>query len=239
MTRHTAPCASAGPEAAAGVRGDGVDVKPPKIPVSVLVVIHTPDGQVLLLERADRPAFWQSVTGSLDTPDEDLAQAAAREVFEETGFEVPGFEAPGAPVAVSPRPVLQNLLIQNRYEIYEHWRHRYAPGVTHNTEHVFALRVPSQRAPRLAPREHRAFAWLPWCDAVARCFSPSNAAAIQLLADRLAWPLPHPDVPRSQETFPPAHLHAAPAASISPERASAIAPEGPGMGDNGSKGACR
>lgn len=227
MTRHTAsrpPRQNAGPETAASARGGGA---PPKLPISVLVVMHDPDGQVLLLERADRPGFWQSVTGSLDAPDEDLAQAAAREVFEETGFEVPGFEVlkpealiPETLIPASLRPVLQNLQIQNRYEIYAHWLHRYAPGVTHNTEHVFALWLPSQRVPRLAPREHRSFAWLPWHDAASRCFSPSNADAIRLLADRLGW---H-DTARQQ--------------TPAPENTSAIAPDGARMGDNGGRGAC-
>ena len=192
--------------------------KPPKIPVSVLVVIHTPDGQILLLERADRPGFWQSVTGSLDAPDEPLALAAAREVFEETGLRVdegievaaefaagepalPGHDSvpvaagameatatPAAPgVTTGGDLLLQDLHIQNRYEIFAHWRHRYGPGVTHNTEHVFALPVPAPCAVRLAPREHLAFAWLPWAEAAARCFSPSNAGAIRLLAGRLGW----------------------------------------------------
>ncbi|MDO5101790.1 MAG: dihydroneopterin triphosphate diphosphatase [Lautropia sp.] len=149
-------------------------MKPNKIPVSVLVVIHTPDGQVLLLERADRPGFWQSVTGSLDAPDEDTRLAAARELQEETGL---------SPVDGE----LFSTGIQNRYEIYAHWRHRYGPGVTHNTEHVFHFVMLAPRPVRLAPREHLGFAWLPWDQAAARCFSPSNAEAIQVLAARHGW----------------------------------------------------
>jgi dihydroneopterin triphosphate diphosphatase len=143
------------------------EVKPFKIPESVLVVIHTPQLQVLLLERADQPGYWQSVTGSLDQADEAWSLAAAREAFEETGFDA---SAPGAE--------LVDWHLANIYEIYPHWRHRYEPGVTQNTEHVFGLCVPQASAPRLSPREHTAFAWLPWSEAADRCFSPSNAEAI-------------------------------------------------------------
>jgi dATP pyrophosphohydrolase len=141
-----------------------------KIPQSVLVVIHTPALEVLLIERADKPGFWQSVTGSLDEPDEPLAGTAAREVQEETGIEV---GSPGIPQAA-----LQDWGLRNVYEIYPVWRHRYAPGVTHNTEHVFGLCVPAGTPVRLAPREHVAYQWLPWREAADRCFSPSNAEAI-------------------------------------------------------------
>lgn len=149
--------------------------KPPKIPRSVLVVIHTPALQVLLIERADRPGFWQSVTGSLDAEDEALPTTALREVMEETGIDG---AAPGA--------VLQDWQQRNVYEIFPTWRHRYAPGVTHNTEHVFGLCVPAGTGVRLAPREHLAFEWLPWEQAAERCFSPSNAQAIRQLPGRWA-----------------------------------------------------
>ncbi len=82
---------------------------------------------------------------------------------------------------------LHDLGIQNRYEIYAHWRHRYAPGVTHNTEHVFSLALPAPVPVTLAPREHLAHAWLAWEEAARRCFSPSNADAIRILAKRLGW----------------------------------------------------
>ncbi|MFZ5540139.1 MAG: dihydroneopterin triphosphate diphosphatase [Pseudomonadota bacterium] len=144
---------------------------PYKIPESVLVVIHTPELEVLLLERADHPGFWQSVTGSLARPDEPLAEACAREVREETGYEAP----PSA---------FDDWHLTYRYAIYPHWRHRYAPGVTHNTEHVFGLRVASRFEPRLDPREHTAWRWLPWRDAADACFSWTNAQAIRKLADR-------------------------------------------------------
>ncbi len=147
--------------------------RPFKIPRSVLVVIHTAALQVLLLERADKPGFWQSVTGSLDADDEVLAHTARREVLEETGI------AGG---------VLSDWAQRNVYEIYPVWRHRYAAGVTQNTEHVFGLVVPADTPVRLAPREHLAFQWLPWQAAAARCFSPSNAQAILQLPARQSGP---------------------------------------------------
>ncbi len=136
-----------------------------KIPVSVLVVIHDPALNVLLLERADRPGFWQSVTGSLDAPDEDRRTAALREVREETGID--------APVTA-----LRDWQQQTVFEIYPHWRDRYAPGVTHNTEHSFSLCVPAGTQPNLAAREHLDYQWLPCLQAAAKCFSPSNREAI-------------------------------------------------------------
>ncbi|MHB1260053.1 dihydroneopterin triphosphate diphosphatase [Thiobacillus sp.] len=142
-----------------------------KIPVSVLVVIYTQDGQVLLMERADAPGFWQSVTGSQDEG-ETLEQTAIREVREETGLDASQFE-------------LTPWDIETRYEIYERWRHRYAPGVMHNTEHVFGLRLPRPLPVALAPREHLRYVWLPWDAAAERCFSSSNAAAVRLLPTRL------------------------------------------------------
>jgi dATP pyrophosphohydrolase len=141
-----------------------------KIPVSVLVVIHTDALQVLLLERADRPGFWQSVTGSQD-PGEALVETARREVFEETGLDASQF-------------ALVDWQKQNHYEIYQSWRGRYAPGVTHNTEHVFGLRLPSPLPVTLAPREHLQYEWLAWRDAADKVFSCSNAEAIRELPVR-------------------------------------------------------
>lgn len=141
-----------------------------KIPESVLVVIHSADLQVLLIERADKPGFWQSVTGSKDAVDEPLAETAVREVFEETGIRI---GAPGVPL-----DSLRDWQLSNVYEIYPVWRHRYAPGVTRNTEHVFGLCVPRDIAITLAPREHLQHRWLPWREAADLCFSPSNAEAI-------------------------------------------------------------
>jgi dATP pyrophosphohydrolase len=143
---------------------------PFKIPQSVLVVIHTPALDVLLIERVDKPGFWQSVTGSLDAEDEPLDLTARREVAEETGIT---------------GGLLRDWRLENVYEIYPVWRHRYAPGVTHNTEHVFGLTVPAGTPVRLNPREHTAQVWLPWRAAADRCFSPSNAEAI-LQLPRLA-----------------------------------------------------
>jgi len=137
--------------------------RPHKIPVSVLVVIHQPDGQVLLIERADKPGYWQSVTGSLDGDDEPLETTAWREVAEETGIT---------------EGRLVDWQLSNIYEIYPVWRHRYASGVTHNTEHVFGLTVAPGAPVVLNPREHLRHLWLPWREAADRCFSPSNAEAI-------------------------------------------------------------
>ncbi|HEY2976552.1 MAG TPA: dihydroneopterin triphosphate diphosphatase [Burkholderiaceae bacterium] len=145
-------------------------VKKPKIPESVLVVIHTAERQVLLIERADRPGFWQSVTGSKDAPGEPLVDTCVREVAEETGIVIGSEQVPLS--------ALRDWRLSNVYEIYPIWRHRYAEGVTHNTEHVFGLQVPRDIAVRLNPREHVDFLWLPWREAADRCFSPSNAEAI-------------------------------------------------------------
>jgi dATP pyrophosphohydrolase len=143
-----------------------------KIPESVLVVIHTVDLQVLLIERADKPGFWQSVTGSKDHPDEALAQTARREVQEETGIVIGN--AAGAVSEVN----LRDWQLSNIYEIYPVWRHRYEPGVTKNIEHVFGLLVPRDTPIALAPREHTQYLWLPYREAADKCFSPSNAEAI-------------------------------------------------------------
>ncbi|WP_297753033.1 dihydroneopterin triphosphate diphosphatase [Hydrogenophaga sp.] len=141
-----------------------------KIPRSVLVVIHTPALEVLLIERADAPGFWQSVTGSKDHESESFEATAVREVHEETGLD-----------ARAAGHLLTDWGLENVYEIYPQWRHRYAPGVVHNTEHVFGLCIPHAVAVTLNPREHRDQIWLPWIDAVDRCFSPSNAEAISWL----------------------------------------------------------
>jgi dihydroneopterin triphosphate diphosphatase len=142
----------------------------PKIPESVLIVIHNDDLEVLLIERADHPGFWQSVTGSKDAIDEPLTDTARREVAEETGIVIGSPEVPHAN--------LRDWQLSNVYEIYPVWRHRYAEGVTHNTEHVFGLRVPRGTPVALAPREHLRYQWLPWREAADQCFSPSNAEAI-------------------------------------------------------------
>jgi dATP pyrophosphohydrolase len=141
-----------------------------KIPESVLVVIHSVDLQVLLIERADKPGFWQSVTGSKDALDEALHLTAEREVQEETGIIIGGAQVPVTN--------LRDWQLSNVYTIYPAWRHRYAPGVTQNTEHVFGLCVPRDITITLAPREHLQYCWLPWREAADRCFSPSNAEAI-------------------------------------------------------------
>ncbi len=144
-----------------------------KIPESVLVVIHTPALDVLLIRRADADDFWQSVTGSKDFADEPLALTAAREVAEETGIRC----GEGTELGMQ----LRDWQLQNVYEIYPQWRSRYEAGVSHNTEHLFGLCVPERLTPRLDPREHTAWVWLPYREAADACFSPSNAEAILLL----------------------------------------------------------
>lgn len=149
-------------------------VKPYKIPESVLVVIYTPALDVLLIRRADvapgAAEFWQSVTGSKDAPDEPLAQTAAREVWEETGIDC----SDGSALAAN----LQDWHLSNVYAIYPVWLHRYAPGVTHNTEHLFGLCVPVATVVKLNPSEHSQYRWLTFHQAADQCFSPSNAEAI-------------------------------------------------------------
>lgn len=147
-----------------------VTARPFKIPLSVLVVIHTPALDVLLINRADTPGHWQSVTGSKDREDESFEETAIREVQEETG------------IAAS-AGTLVDWNLENVYDIYPHYRHRYAPGVSRNREHVFGLRVPAGTPVTLNPREHTAYRWLPWRQAADTCFSPSNAEAILMLPE--------------------------------------------------------
>lgn len=143
-----------------------------KQPVSILVLIHTPDLQVLLLERAAHPGYWQSVTGSQEAG-EELPDTAIREVAEETGIKT----VAGA---------LLDWQLSNRYEIFAEWRHRYAPGVERNVEHVFSLQVPTAGPVNIAPNEHLDYCWLPWRAAAAKCFSWSNRDAILMLPERTA-----------------------------------------------------
>ena len=142
-----------------------------KIPVSVLVIIYTTRNEVLLLERADHPGFWQSVTGSLDSLDEPLIKAAARELYEETGIDVNQL----------PKGALTSMNHSVEYEIYPQWRHRYPPGVIKNTEHWFKLELTTRAPVKLAPREHISYKWEPISTAASICFSPSNKAAIEML----------------------------------------------------------
>jgi dATP pyrophosphohydrolase len=147
--------------------------KPYKLPLSVLVVVYSADLQVLMLERADRPGFWQSVTGSCCVIEEPLLETAVREVAEETGLDARRYR-------------LTDWGRKNEYEIYPHWRHRYAPGITHNTEHVFGLELNEPISVTLSLREHLAYAWLPWQTAADRAFSWSNSEAIRELPQRAA-----------------------------------------------------
>jgi dATP pyrophosphohydrolase len=140
-----------------------------KLPESVLVVVHTPALEVLLLERARQPGFWQSVTGSREPDDPDLEATARRELLEETGLSA---------------GTLSDWRLTNRYEIWPQWRARYAPDVTHNTEHVFGFLVPQVTVATLDPAEHLAQIWLPWSQAMEKTFSPTNRDAIWQLSQR-------------------------------------------------------
>ena len=142
-----------------------------KTPISVLVLIHTSDLQVLLIERADKAGFWQSVTGSIETEDADLSSTAIREVMEETGLDAKQYK-------------LEDWQFAQTYEIYEHWRYRYAPGVTQNVEHVFGLELPKIVEIKLAPNEHVAYEWVDWREAAKRVFSWTNVEALRLLGER-------------------------------------------------------
>jgi dATP pyrophosphohydrolase len=151
-----------------------------KVPESVLVVIYTLALDVLIIERADHPGFWQSVTGSKATLDEPLHAVCVREVAEETGLSVTAEQ-------------LDDWKIVHRFAIYEHWRHRYAEGVTHNTEHVFGLCLLQRFEPRLNPLEHSRYQWLPWRAAADACFSWTNAEAIRRLDSLQAGRRTEPD----------------------------------------------
>jgi dATP pyrophosphohydrolase len=142
-----------------------------KTPISVLVLIHTADLKVLLIERADKAGFWQSVTGSLETEDATLRDTSIREVMEETGLDATQFD-------------LSDWHFSQTYEIFEHWRYRYAPGVTHNTEHIFGLELPKIVDIKLAPNEHVAYEWVDWREAAKRVFSWTNVEALRLLGER-------------------------------------------------------
>jgi dihydroneopterin triphosphate diphosphatase len=143
-----------------------------KIPESVLVVIYTASAEALLLERADHPGFWQSVTGSKDFADEPLRITCQREVFEETGLQVEVND-------------FEDWQMQHRYEIYPHWRKRYPAGITHNTEHVFGLRLPKPAPIKIAPGEHLGAQWLPLAHAAERCFSWTNVGALKVAMERV------------------------------------------------------
>lgn len=134
-----------------------------KRPESVLVVVHTPDGQVLMLERASPRGFWQSVTGSLEWGEAPLF-AAIRELGEEVG---------------TVDAEIRDLKETRRFPILPAWRARYAPDVAENVEHWFAAQVSQPFSPALS--EHADARWLPWREAAALASSWTNREAIETL----------------------------------------------------------
>jgi len=140
-----------------------------KKPISSIILIYTEDFKVLLMERADKKGFWQSVTGSVEE-NETPKDAAIREVFEETGINASQYH-------------LEDWKLSHIYEIYKLWRYRYAPDVTHNTEHIFALKVPANISIQLSADEHVQYLWVDWRDAMDKVFSWTNVEAIKKLAE--------------------------------------------------------
>lgn len=150
----------------------------------MLVVIYSAEGQFLLLERMTHPGFWQSVTGSQEAG-ETLVATAQRELVEETGLTADA-ALKLSDFAQSPLPL--NILIDHQqsaeYEIFLEWRHRYAPGITRNMEHLFSIKLPQVQAIQLAPSEHSNYQWLDGNTAMGKCFSPSNQSAIAHILGR-------------------------------------------------------
>ena len=142
-----------------------------KIPKSVLVIAHDKDLNVLLLERADHKNFWQSITGSLDFAEENLLDAAKRELEEETGIKTDN----------------ENWLdwnLSRRFKIFSHWKHRYDENINFNTEHIFSVCVDSSSQSILKTRKHVNFTWIFWREAADKCFSWTNVLAIKELPIR-------------------------------------------------------
>jgi dATP pyrophosphohydrolase len=147
---------------------DGNSTAKYRQPVSVLVVVYTDDGLALLLKRVNPIEMWQSITGSLE-PGEAHADAAARELAEETGFKNEG--------------VLDSAGVSRRFEIDPRWQHRFAPGVVHNTEHEWRYRLPSAIPIVLSATEHSEYCWMPIKEAADKVWSWTNREALQSLAN--------------------------------------------------------
>lgn len=136
-----------------------------KRPESVLIVVYTDRLDCLVLNRVDPPGFWQSVTGTLRWG-EGHAAAAARELAEETGLDPAGLEDAG---------------LRQRFPILPAWRHRFAPGVEENLEHLWYLRLLEACEIRLNAAEHSEYRWLPAAAAAAKVSSWTNRNAIERL----------------------------------------------------------
>jgi len=135
-----------------------------KRPESVLVVIYSVSGEVLLLERCQPEGYWQSVTGSLEWG-EAARTAAIREVREETGLQV--------------QDNLVDCAYSNRFEIVPAWRARYAPDVDWNTEHVFRVELATTAPICINTEEHVQAEWVAAQQAAERASSRTNRAAIE------------------------------------------------------------
>lgn len=144
-----------------------------KRPESVLVLVYTKTGDVLLLRRRHPADYWQSVTGSLEW-DEAPRAAARRELFEETGLEA--------------ADNLIDCAQQNEFPILPAWQGRYAPGTTQNTEYVFRIEFPRRPEIAINPLEHKEFIWMPREQARCRASSATNREAIERMV-----PEPHID----------------------------------------------
>jgi dihydroneopterin triphosphate diphosphatase len=135
----------------------------PKRPESVLVLVYTPDAEILILERRQPTGFYQSVTGSLEWG-EGHAEAALRELREETGLDP----------ETSPAPCH----LEADFEIHPAWRHRFPPGTESNHETVFCWRAPGPLPIRINPDEHVSWQWLPFDRALEAMSSWTNRRAL-------------------------------------------------------------
>lgn len=142
-----------------------------KNPNSVLVVVYAKNThQVLMLQRKDDPEFWQSVTGSIEIGEKPI-EAAEREVFEEIGLQVSHLQNS------EKKQPLVDCQKQIEFEIFPHFRYKYAPNITHCVEHWFLLPLESEQEPILS--EHLAYRWVSVEEAVEMTKSPNNAQAIK------------------------------------------------------------
>ena len=137
-----------------------------RIPQSALTVVYNRAGQVLVMQRNDDPAFWQSVTGTLEQGEKPI-KTALREVLEETSIDI-----------IESAYQLIDCQKINTYEIRDRWKHRYPPGTPYNTEHVFVVEVANEQG--IVLTEHSAYLWLDKSSAMKKVWSDTNREAISL-----------------------------------------------------------